>query len=532
MWTMSTNNSGKCQPRFFWSLSHAQFFRQLDFDISKHGRWWKLQFSLGLNVNMVFNGTVCSAWQPLWRRWERIEWVFALWKCWERLQWCLQIAFTLQNLTTSSTLQVALQRGMGFSDVRRFCTVIPWNFHAKHVNKFSEFVPCEFQEDCKVVQVQQFLMVFHVKTVCKWSECESKQQFEWFCQCACSCSPHHTLTLCWIQDLMWRFSQLQWQALEVQPHWRLELFSEMRRVNRFLTSDVRDVHIHSFRTTDGQSLRVKEKAFFQWQSGTFPLLSFGKLIRGRFGVSSHLEIGQFSNSCTFQWILRGNSVFRNNSLVVSGGHSNGAVSKSSNQLMSHVHGMSWEQVGILSMIFPFAVQMQRTSSMWQQIILWLIGLFEQQWHTTISEVGEVIELCERIFSNGRESSSYCGRWLSTSFDSPFKDRALHFWLWNGSCRTCHKWWRFRFNSNDKWFRWHCNGRYKWCAGDSSWFAQEVLKFQLNSPQSIAIQPRPDHVKIAGVDVFMHFCNQCPWRQHALIYRWASQAANRGCGQGS
>ena len=49
---------------------------------------------------------------------------------------------------------------------------------------------------------------------------------------------------------------------------------------------------------------------------------------------------------------------------------------------------------------------------------------------------EVIELCERIFPMAEESSSYCGRWLSTTFDSPFKDRALHFRVWNGSCRTC------------------------------------------------------------------------------------------------
>ena len=46
---------------------------------------------------------------------------------------------------------------------------------------------------------------------------------------------------------------------------------------QILTSDVRDVTF-IFQTTDGQSLRVKEKAFFS-DKVDVPLLSFGKLIR-------------------------------------------------------------------------------------------------------------------------------------------------------------------------------------------------------------------------------------------------------------
>ena len=56
---------------------------------------------------------------------------------------------------------------------------------------------------------------------------------------------------------------------------------------QILTSDVRDVTF-IFQTTDGQSLRVKEKAFFS-DKVDVPLLSFGKLIRAGW-VSNHLEL--------------------------------------------------------------------------------------------------------------------------------------------------------------------------------------------------------------------------------------------------
>ena len=93
-----------------------------------------------------------------------------------------------------------------------------------------------------------------------------------------------------------------------------ETFLRDAQGKQITTIDVRDVTF-VFQSTDGQMVRVKERAFFS-EKVDVPLLSFGKLIKSGWGI---LSIG--SNSPPVLSHSSGACVelgFRNNSLVVEG----------------------------------------------------------------------------------------------------------------------------------------------------------------------------------------------------------------------
>ena len=262
---------------------------------------------------------------------------------------------------------------------------------------------------------------------------------------------------------------------------------------QILTSDVRDVTF-IFQTTDGQSLRVKEKAFFS-DKVDVPLLSFGKLIRAGWGIKSSGTdsspiLAHSSGSCV-------ELSFRNNSLVVSGDirmvQSVRAVSVDVPRSW-HDLRTGWYTVNDFPICSSNAAHFIDVTTDYL-VVDW-------PFRTTVAyhdiRGWEVIELCERIFPMAEKAApiveggsqrlltllsktELCISDFGMAVAEPVTSGGA-----SGSASAA-------------------NGAGDIAMGAPSG-AQEIqsdlqeVEVSVELPQSIAIQPRPDHVKIAGVDV--------------------------------
>ena len=151
-------------------------------------------------------------------------------------------------------------------------------FSCKHVDKFSEVLPGELKRKRSALSRCRRFDGFHVKSVPRVSNsCRISSELH---VCAVAASSHSDIVLDSGSDVT--LLPVSMAGMGSPSTMTPGTFLRDAQGRQIMTSDVRDVTF-VFQTTDGQSLRVKEKAFFS-DKVDVPLLSFGKLIRAGWGV--------------------------------------------------------------------------------------------------------------------------------------------------------------------------------------------------------------------------------------------------------
>jgi hypothetical protein len=479
------NNSGSVN-RVFLEPQPCTVFRQLDFDISNMDAGGSCNFT-GLSVNMVSMDS-CSAWQPSDAGEKGLN---EFLHCGSVENVCNDV-YRLHSLFKLDDFEhfasgVAERYGFQMYDVLH-CDFM--KLSCKHVNKFSEFVLGEFRRIARSSKCSSF-DGFHVKPFASDVNVNRYNSSSDLHVRAVAASSHSDIVLDSGSDVT--LLPIAMAGIGSPATLTPVTFLRDAQGKQILTSDVRDVTF-IFQTTDGQSLRVKEKAFFS-DKVDVPLLSFGKLIRAGWGIKSSGTdsspiLAHSSGSCV-------ELSFRNNSLVVSGDirmvQSVRAVSVDVPRSW-HDLRTGWYTVNDFPICSSNAAHFIDVTTDYL-VVDW-------PFRTTVAyhdiRGWEVIELCERIFPMAEKAApiveggyqrlltllsktELCISDFGMAVAEPVTSGGA-----SGSASAA-------------------NGAGDIAMGASSG-AQEIqsdlqeVEVSVELPQSIAIQPRPDHVKIAGVDV--------------------------------
>ena len=269
-----------------------------------------------------------------------------------------------------------------------------------------------------------------------------------------------------------------------------ETFLRDAQGKQITTTDVRDVTF-VFQSTDGQMVRVKERAFFS-EKVDVPLLSFGKLIKSGWGI---LSTG--SNSPPVLSHSSGACVelgFRNNSLVVEGDirmvQDVRAVSVDIPRTWQNLKA-GWYTVGDFPVCSSGAQRFVDVTSDYL-VVDW-------PYRTTLAyhdvRGWEVIELCERLFPMSDRAAPIVEggyRRLLTLLSKSVLSIA-DFGMVISEPVVSER-------SSGSAAMQQSAQRPQPEAQEAVAEEMEDIEVAVEIPQTIAIAPRPDNVKIAGVDV--------------------------------
>ena len=357
-------------------------------------------------------------------------------------------------------------------------------FSCKQVHN-SDFIPCELKERARADKCRTF-DGFHV---CRASEdvhsCKASQE----CHVrVVATTSHSDIVLDSGSDVtLLPFSM---SGLGTPSATCSETFLRDAQGKQITTTDVRDVTF-VFQSTDGQMVRVKERAFFS-EKVDVPLLSFGKLIKSGWGI---LSTG--SNSPPVLSHSSGACVelgFRNNSLVVEGDirmvQDVRAVSVDIPRTWQNLKA-GWYTVGDFPVCSSGAQRFVDVTSDYL-VVDW-------PYRTTLAyhdiRGWEVIELCERLFPMSDRAAPIVEggyRRLLTLLSKSVLSIA-DFGMVISEPVVSER-------SSGSAAMQQSAQRPQPEAQEAVAEEMEDIEVAVEIPQTIAIAPRPDNVKIAGVDV--------------------------------